>query len=75
LYSSWLASRIVAFELDLGLRVLEIEAGVNLFARLVDRIFHFLKLYLADYVEAIVGCHFFTSKKECRPRIAWIKSG
>jgi hypothetical protein len=48
---------------------------VNLFARLVDRVFHFLNLYFADYIEAVVGCHFFTSKKECRRRIARIKSG
>ena len=46
-----------AFELDLGLGVLEVEAGVDLFGGLVDGVFYFLNLYFADYVEAVIGCH------------------
>ena len=59
LYSSWQASWMAscAFELDLGLGVLEVEAGVDLFGGLVDGVFDFLKFYFADYVEAVVGCH------------------
>ena len=58
-------NRVVAFELDLGLRVLQVEAGVDLFGGLVDRVLHFLKLYFADYVEAVIGCHM------CLPRKCW----
>jgi hypothetical protein len=32
---------------------------MDLFARLVDRVFYFLNLYLADHIEAVIGCHFF----------------
>jgi hypothetical protein len=46
-----------ALELDLGLGVLEVEAGVDLFLGLVDGVFDFLKFHFADYVEAVVGCH------------------
>src|SRR5580704_10255194 len=30
---------------------------MDLFGRLVDGVFDFLKFYFADYVEAVVGCH------------------
>ena len=48
---------LVALEVDLGLRVLEVEARANLFHCLVNCVLYFLKLYLADYVEAAIGCH------------------
>ena len=58
-YSSWRGELdgVGAFELDRGLGVLEVEAGVDLFGGLVDRVLYFLKFYFADYVEAVVGCH------------------
>src|SRR6266702_1820454 len=48
---------LVAFELDCGLGVLEIEAGVDFFGSLIDRVLYFLDIYFADYVEAVVGGH------------------
>ena len=30
---------------------------MNLFGGLIDRVLHFLKIYFADYVETVVGCH------------------
>ena len=51
---------------DGGLGVLQIEAGVNFLGGLVDRVLHFLKVYFADYVETVVGCHRGQYKASCR---------
>ena len=44
-------NRIVAFEIDLGVGVLQVEALANLFERLVDGVADFLDVHLADDVE------------------------
>ena len=57
-YSSWLASWIVrALKLDLRLRILQVEARVDLLGGLVDGVLHFLQVDLAHYVEAVIRCH------------------
>ena len=58
-YSLWLASWMIlgAFELNFGLRVLPVEARVDFFRGLIDRVLHFLQVDFADHVKAIVGCH------------------
>ncbi len=66
-----------AFELDLGLRVLEVEAGVDLFGGLVDCVLDFLKFHFADDVEAVIGCHgcLILSRSVrcplCQERVVW----
>ena len=34
-----------------------VEAGVDLLGCLIDRVLHLCEINLADYVEAVVGCH------------------
>ena len=47
--ASWMA--VVAFEVDLGVGVLEVEALANLLERLVDGVADLLDVHLADDVE------------------------